>query len=436
MRYYNPMYKSCRTMFLKDNTHLTDIMKVISVCGEIGYFSIRLFGEVGNGKTIRYGTTREHLLGNREYKSSGGKTLYKGNAFTVRGKGQEKTIRVTSGGRTLFEEFEWGKEYLDKYADISLPTDRERVLRTVALSEWCIFMLRNGIEFNPKINPELFKSPSQPTSNPQNNNKWERHQIDKPIFYPGKEVKQRAPNNSFRGRGSRALGVLVKQDGTEICYQLPKTRMVWREKEEGMMGVFVTTKLGPQNFGINTRMKLPNALCLVDDYDKCEQVVFCPPYNKNERNKQEHGEADKISFKDMFSNVYVFPRNEGGVKSFSFHCIPDIEELLFDYYIGIKEYKKDTYRSGYDCDAYNYDNKDVILFFFDGNITRLHNCAKARQIYTMGGKKASSRILVFCFPWQRWYVEKVFAGAEGVEIVEQDYDFLSEEIRNKSKERS
>ncbi|MEE1503929.1 MAG: hypothetical protein UGF89_06770 [Acutalibacteraceae bacterium] len=434
---YRPKYKECRTLFLKDGTQLANVMRVVSVCGEIGYYSIRLFGFVGkNERDVKYRNTRERMLEQCEYKSSSGEVLFKGEAFSLRGRGQEKTMRVTSGGRRLFEEFEWGKEYIDKFTNGSLPTDRERVLRTVALSEWCIFMLRSGIEFNPRLNPKLHNL-SLPSSGPQNKNEWTPHEIDEPIFYPSKEIKRSNEGRRLYGRGSRAHGFLVKKDKVEICYRLPKTRMVWQEKEEGAITTFATAKFGPLNFGIRNSFEHPNALCLVDDYDKCEQVVFEPPYvNRRVKKEEYHRSSDKDLFKNLFSNVYVFPRNENGVKSFVFHNIPNIDDLLFEFYIAEESYREAIARSGYDCDAYNYDDKVATLFFFDGCITKLHKCAKARRRHSEEGVNLDTRIRVFCFPWQKEYIEKVFEGCVGVDIKTQNYEKIVEIMKRKNKERS
>ena len=427
---YKPKYKDQHTVFLKNNMKLTDLMKIISVCGEVGYFAIRLFGVYKNSGSPRYGDIRKQMLEECEYKDSEGKVIFRGKAFSLRGKGREKTIRVTSGGQRLFEEFDWGKEYIEKFTGRSLPTDRERVLRTVSLSEWCIFLLRSGIEFNPQVNPELFLS-SHLTS--ESNTQWVKHSIDSPIFYPSKEIKRTMPGHSSRGRGSRAQGFLVKKDKVEICYTLPKTRMVWFESEEGVMNTFATTKFGPVNFEVPWDFKHPDALCLVDDYDKCEQVVFEPPYNNRFVSPKVYKGGDKKLFKDMFSNVYVFPRNEGGIKSFIFHNIPYIDDLVFKFYIAEESYRKDTYRSGYDCDAYNYNNKIATLFFFDGNITKLHRCAEVRKRHSEAGVNLETQIRVFCFPWQKKYIEKVFEGCKGVDIKTQNYDKIVEILTEKSK---
>lgn len=430
---YKAKYKDCRTMYVKEDCQLENIMKVISVCGEIGFGSIRLFGESGEKvKQAKYDKIRKQMLEKCEYKTCDGRALLKDEAFFLRGKGQEKTIRVTSEGQKLFEAFEWGKEYTEKYTSRSLPTDRERVLRNVALSEWCIFMMRSGIEFNPKLNPPIDLL-SQKASGPQNKNEWTPHNIENPIFYPSKEIKKKTPNNVFRGRGSRAHGFLVKKDRVEVCYRLPKTRMVWQESEEGRMCTFGTTVFGPQLFGIPHSFRSPDALCLVDDYDKCEQVVFESSFNLRKESKDYiEKNKNKTIFKDMFSNVFVFPRNEGGVKSFIFHNIPNIEDLLFRFYVTEESYRKDTYRSGYDCDAFDYDEGVVTLFFFDGNITKLHNCARVRRIHTSGGIPSDVTIRVFCFSWQEEYVKKTFEDTTGVEIIVQNYDSVVDVMKKLS----
>ena len=260
-----------------------------------------------------------------------------------------------------------------------------------------------------------------------------KHSIDSPIFYPSKEIKRTMPGHSSRGRGSRAQGFLVKKDKVEICYTLPKTRMVWFESEEGVMNTFATTKFGPVNFEVPWDFRHPDALCLVDDYDKCEQVIYQPPYNNRFVSPKAYKDGDKKLFKDMFSNVYVFPRNEGGVKSFIFHNIPNIDDLVFDFYVAEESYKKDTYRSGYDCDAFDYDEGIATLFFFDGNITKLHNCARVRRIHTSGGLSADINIRIFCFPWQEEYVKKTFEDTTGVEIVVQNYEEVVKMLEKLSK---
>jgi len=423
----------CRSMVVCDGTHLADIMRVIAVCGEVGFFAVRLFGIQGSGNAALYGTTRERMLEECEYKTPDGRVLFKGKAFSLRGKGQEKTIRVTSGGQSLFKEFEWGKEYLDKFSGGSLPTDRERVLRTVALSEWCIFLHRSGIEYNPKITPELYNL-SLPINGPHGKGERSPHKIETSVFYPSKEIKRKNEGRKLYGRGSRAHGFLVRKDRVEICYRLPKTRMVWQEREEGAITTFATSKFGPLNFGIRNSFEHPNALCLVDDYDKCEQVVFETPYTKR-ANRDYSKPKERTLFKDMFSNVYVFPKNEGGVKSFIFHNIPDVEESLFEFYIAEESYRKEVYKSGYDCDAYDYDKGVATLFFFDGNITKLHRCASARKRHTDEGVNLNTKIRVFCFPWQKTYLEKVFEGTTGVDIRVQNYEKIVDIMKKISEER-
>ena len=93
----------------------------------------------------------------------------------------------------------------------------------------------------------------------------------------------------------------------------------------------------------------------------------------------------------------------------------DVKMRLIEHFIGITQ--KDTASkrvSIYDADYYDDSSKVATLFFFDGCVSKLEQCARVKESNFFDA--ASTQLDIYIFDFQKEYVEKVFEKAPNTNI--------------------
>jgi len=414
--------KDKNTIFVRPRSQIANILRVLSVSGEIGCSSLKLFGVGGEREGYtQYGRIKRLMLSDVEYKDVDGEEIAKGVMFTVCGVGQLKRLRVSNTGDALFEPLGLGERFREFYFKKNLSGDPKAIKRNIRLAEWCIFCQRVGVEFNPAFTPKVYNLGSGDEKKYGPHPK-EPYEITEKIFYPSKEIKTRDERASKYGNGSRVTGVLVSPEKMELCFWIPPTRLVWDVNVELSFESYLKNDFGPQNFGFpfDPTQKF-DLLCIAKSFPLSEQVIFKPAYSGRGKAPEKKNLSDSTLFKDLYKDIYVFPDNENGIRQFKFHNIPNLKETLLDFYIRNPQAVADASSCTFQCDAYDKSKNIATVFFYDGCVTKLQSCVVGKSTDYARGENAV-KLRIYCFPWQTQYIKDKFAGIKGVTIIDDDYE--------------
>ncbi len=424
------LLKDKYTVFVRPDSQIANILRVMSVSGEIATHSFKLFGVGGeNEGYVQYGRVKRLLLSNVIYKDVNKEDLYdsgeetdvkKTALFSVRSCGQTKTIRVKTKSRCLFVPLGLGERFDELFKDGNLAGDPSTIKRNIKLSDWCIFCQRAGIQFNPVFTPKVYNlgTGTKESLGPKENGPRE---VKERIFYPSREIRRRDEKAKKYGMGSRVVGVFVSPEGMELCHWIPPHRATWTLSEELSFEGYLKNYFGPHNFGFPFDPTLKyDLLCIAESYELSEQVIFKPSFEKGD-NLKKIKLTDSTVFKDLYKDIYVFPRNENGIRQFKFHIIPNLKETLLDFYIRNPQAVADASSCTFQCDAYDKSKNIATVFFYDGCVTKLQSCLVGKSTDYARGENAV-KLRIYCFPWQTQYVKDKFAGIKGVTIIDDDYE--------------
>ena len=413
-------YKRKNSLIVKNDSQLGDVLSVCAVCGEIGLSALKLFGTDSgelNG-VARYGRIKRNVLKENIYVSDNGTVLFDGKGFNECGEGQLKTLRPLPRAYSIFDALEGGRN-IYSFDDKSRSTDVQHIRRVVAMSEWCVFCRKAGVEFNPMLMPPVYNL----GANEMNNRNGVGPQpsglriVDKNYFYNSVTIKEMDTRGKQYGRGSRANGLLLKIGGNEIpyiCFNfLDNAHLLWGSSDEDFI-FYSKMDFGVKNFGIRYEFgEKSKAVCLAENYEKAHSIIFSPPYTPNYKGSVKT--SYNRNFSSLFSDVYVFPRNGNGVKQFSVFLNEEFKSKLIEHFIGAvqKNISRKTI-SLYDVDYYDDVSEIATLFFFDGCVTKLKKCVDVKESNFFDA--ASTQLDIYIFDFQKEYVEKVFEKAPNTNI--------------------
>ena len=428
-------YKQKNALIVKNDSQLGDVLSVCAVCGEIGLSALKLFG-TDNGEmngVARYGRIKRNALKDNTYISESGVVLYDGKAFNECGEGKLKTLRPLPRAYSIFDAVEGGRN-ICSFDDKSRSSDVQHVRRVVAMSEWCVFCRNAGVEFNPQLMPPVYNLGGEVINNRNGIGPQEAgaREIKNNYFYNTINIKEMDTKGKQYGKGSRAYGLLLKKGGKEmpcVCFNfLDNAHLLWGSSDEDFI-YYAAMDFGPHNFGTKYGFgEKTTALCLAESYEKAHSIVFAPPYNPNFKG------GAKVSynrnFSSLFSDVYVFPRSENGVKQFSLFMCEDVKMRLIEHFIGITQKDTSSKRvSIYDADYYDDASKVATLFFFDGCVSKLEQCARVKESNFFDA--ASTQLDVYVFDFQKKYVENVLKGALNTNIKVFTYEEVTDIVGEK-----
>lgn len=402
------------TVYVRPDSMLSRVLRVISVAGELGSQSIYLFGVNEKGEN-KYSRVKRILLNDVIYRSAVNEFLYEGVGFTERGKGQYKTIRPKMDTIvSVFNSVPEGQELIANFTWSSLPSSRDHVGRNIKLAEILIICLRTGVSFDLIKNPTIYDTGALNSQGSEGIGIVPNRprKVEKTIFYPMKEVRKRDSKVGLSEVGSRSYGYFVTTKGVYECFNLNRN-MCWNYKTEENLA-FYTKLFAEINFGFRFNFEPPNAICFTNSYEDAQTVIYNSERMSKGNGKFRTSETSKM-FKDVFSNTYCFIKNEEGIKQFELFLKPEFERKIANYFLEegdncIESAKRCTFR----CSAFESKDRVAYLFFFGGNMNELYSCYVAK---TSGYFKFNSKLVIYCYPHQEAYIDSLFKECENVEIV-------------------
>lgn len=408
-------YKDKNSLVVRPDSQLGDVLSVCAVCGEIGLSALKLFG-TDNGElngVAKYGRIKRNALKDIRYTTKNGDVLYEGKAFNMCGEGKLKTLRPISKAYSIFDALEGGRN-ICRYEGKARGSDAQHTRRVVALSEWCVFCRKAGVEFNPQLVPPVYNLGGEGINNRNGigPKKAGAREVEKDLFYSTVNIKEMDTKGKQYGRGSRANGLLLRKGGKEmpyVCFNfLDNAHLLWGSSDEDFI-FYSKMDFGAKNFGIKDVFgEKSKALCLAENYEKAHSIIFSPPYASNFKGGGKT--SYNRNFSSLFSDVYVFPRNEKGVKQFSLFIKEGYIEKLIEYFLGVTQKDAVQQKSSiYDVDYFDKESQVASLLFFNGCVTKLQKCAEVKKSNFFDS--ASIQLDVYVFDFQKEYVEKVLKDA-------------------------
>lgn len=405
----NLKIKNKNTTRIKKGYEIYNVLSVISCCGLISNRALELLGVSGR--------TRRNMMRNIEYVDDENNVVFSGVAFKQYAVGECRYIRPEKKAYPIFAAVDGGEEYVKSFKDAVRYSDEEHLSRIVAYSELCAFALRAGVEFNPLKTPEIHNLGDSYEIKPT--------EIKQNILYSVRRIRQIDDNAKNVARGCRAIGVLVDEKKASLCYNfLDCKRKRWQFGNEVAFITYLNFKFLVHNLGYEFEAtRKSNCIYLCESYEDSEVVIFNEAFNIYAPNKYSvKGEI----FCNTFENVYVFPKNENGIKSFNLYNQPDVTLRLVSS-IGLdKESTESVYRCCYDCDAYDAGRKTAHFFFYTGCVNKLKKCIESSRPSRYGWNAVTLRI--HCYPFQEAYVRSKIEDGMNVEVEVCNYDEVMSKI--------
>lgn len=396
-------YKNKNTTRIKKGYEIYDVLSVVSCCGLISNRALELLGVSGR--------TRRNMFRNIEYVDFRNKVVFDGVAFKQYAVGDCIYIRPEKKAYSIFAAVDGGEEYVKSFKDAVRYSDEEHLSRIVAYSELCAFALRAGVEFNPLKVPEIH--------NLGEVNEIVPSEIKQSTLYSVRRIRKVDERAKNVLRGCRAVGVLVRKQEADMCYNfLDNKRKRWQYGNEVGFELYLNHRFLPCNFICDfDATRKSNCVYLCESYEDSEAVIFNEAFNVNNLNK--YGMKSE-AFCYLFEDIYVFPKNENGIKSFKLYNQPNVT-LKLAMSIGLKDESIEyAYRSGYNCDAYDTERKTAHLFFYTGCVTKLKDCINGSRPAYPGWDAVTLKI--HCFPFQEAYVRSKIEDGMNVEVEVCNYD--------------
>ncbi len=405
---------SKHTVYVRPDSMVANMLRVIAISGELGVQSIYLFGVNEKGEN-KFGRVKRILLSDVVYRSAVNEFLYEGIGFTERGKGQYKTIRPKMDAIvTIFNSIPEGQELIANMTWSSLSSSRDHVSRNIKLAEILIISLRTGVSFDLIENPTIYDTGALNSQGSEGNGIIPNapRNVEKTMFYPMKEVRKRDSKVGLSEVGSRSYGYFVTPEGVYECFNLNRN-MCWNYKIEENLG-FYTKLFAERNFGFRFGFKSPDAICFANSYEDAQTVIFNPERMSKGNGKCKISETSRM-FKDIFSNTYCFPKTEEGIKQFELFLKSEFKSKIANYFLEnsgscIDAAKRCSFR----CSAFDSEDMTAYLLFFDGNMNDLYSCYVAK---TSGYFKFESKLVIYCYHHQEAYIASLFEGCKNVEII-------------------
>ena len=390
-------HKTKNTTRIKKGYEIYDVLSVVSCCSLISNRALELLGVSGR--------TRRNMLRDIEYVDDENNVVFSGVAFKQYAVGECRYIRPEKKAYTIFAAVDGGEEYVKSFKDAVRYSDEEHLSRIVAYSELCAFALRTGVEFNPLKAPEIH--------NLGEVNEIVPSEIKQSTLYSVRRIRKVDERAKNVLRGCRAVGVLVRNQEADMCYNFLDTkRKRWQYGNEVGFELYLNHRFLPCNFICDfDATRKSNCVYLCESYEDSEAVIFNEAFNVNNLNK--YGMKSE-AFCYLFEDIYVFPKNENGIKSFKLYNQPDIILKLVAS-IGLsKDAISYAYRSGYNCNAYDTERKTAHLFFYTGCVTKLKDCINGSRPACPGWDAVTLKI--HCFPFQEAYVRSKIEDGMNVEV--------------------
>ena len=321
----------------RPGSQLHRLITVLSVSGEYPTKSLYLLGNERVYKSLTHKLTSAQTIRNSQTETD----ITPARVLTVTGKGADKTVRLYKGAIPILRWIGAEEYYLQSFWNHKFPGDSAHRERNHRVAESFAMFMGAGFEFRPYRLPGLQYS------------EIKRVISRRPIFYPGKSLKQAGRIEANKTMFTRLVGAAFSDGSCHAVYNTRSAVMKWNGKGEfkALHGLIEISRL---NAGITN---VDEAILFGESHDVA-LATLCDT-EKNHRLE--------FRFDGIYRSIYFVPLNEIGLRQLRLFTVPDWKEKLLDLFFEPEQRSYD--RGVFEYDAYV--DGVYVLSHLDGDIARL-----------------------------------------------------------------
>jgi len=364
----------------KEDSYGYILLKAIALCGEFPYHSLYLIE--GNDRIVK-----RTIL-----------NMKKQGYITVVGKGQGKTIRLTTKSFGPLKEI--GEGYYDHYMFMT-GNHKFRGGKNGDTLIWRNHRLAEILMMFQYVDAKIWLFDKPKLSMRKTKNLISNDEI---YFYNSREIKNADIEQRYKTEFTRIMGALLSPGGKYAVYNTNKGLIKWNRQGEGKAQVLIEDIIF-NNFS-GRHEDLNNAIMFGKDMETALKIL------ESNGGPRDSNDFEFLSFDNTYQNIYFIPLDGHGIYQLNLIIQRNWQDAI--RYSIFPESYMDTDSLSVDCDGFDGDAQ-YILSFLDGNIGRLKRFKEASF------DSKTKKYEVVCFDWQKDMVEKYMGSNVTIkEVTEED----------------